>query len=211
MDGHGEKMNKLIITSAILLSVTSVHAAENVQWDKASASFVTAKEGIIDLSGFAFSGSKLLDESIFVQGRIESTSDYVSVDDVNLDIELSRFTAGLGYRHAISNTADVFGLVSYENFEVTASVPVDGLTISVGERISGMSFEFGLRAHLNANIEAGASLKHWRMDLNDGENGTETNLNFYADYHFNDQYSIGLSRSKVSDLTITDIKATVYF
>lgn len=202
------------VVPALVLSVSfPVLAVEGVRWDKASLSYVTADadDESLDLNGFALFGSKLLNENVFVQGRIETIGDNVVVEGISADLDISRFSLGAGYRHGVSPVADVFGVVSYESMESTISSSIEDITVSVSETTNGLSFEFGVRGFVNEQFEMGASIKQWRFDVADGEDGSDSGLHLFADYHFDERYAIGLARSSMEDITFTELKGTMLF
>ena len=208
-------MNKTLLASALLLTTVSAHAVDAPQWDQASLSYVSADLGEgVDLSGLAIAGTKLINENVFLFGRFELTNDNVSVDGDKYRAELSRLSAGAGYRLSVTESTDLFGKASFEHYSTETSVKYNGAKIDVENSYTGFGVEVGVRSFVVENLELGATIGFINMrsdDDEEDENDSDTALNLMADYHFNDKFSLGVAHSKFDDADFTELKGTLSF
>lgn len=204
-------MNKTLLASALLITAASAHAVDAPQWNQLSLSGVSADIDTENLTGLAVAGSKELGESIFFDGRLELTNTILDVNGTDVTFSLSRFNLGLGYRHHATESTDLYGIVAYERYGLTASVPVSGATLTATESISGLSFTAGVRSMTTENIELEGAVSHIRMLNDDDTVTTDNSLTLAAMYHINDKYSIGLRRTSMDDADFTELKGTMSF
>lgn len=196
------KMKKVVLVSALLLSFGSVQAAESPRWDSASISYQSVDVDGDKLTGFAISGSKLLGEDFFVVGSYGNASDDIEIYNSSVEVDFNTLSVGLGYRHSISQTTDVFGVVSYEDMEVEASYQGD----SESDSENGYGLTIGVRSMVSEKVELGGSLKY--VDIADE---TETAFGVSALYNFTDQFSAGVGYSKADDVDTLSISAIYFF
>ena len=195
-------MKKVALVSALLLSFGSVQAAESPRWDSASISYQSVDVDGDKLTGFAISGSKLLGEDFFVVGSYGNASDDIEIYNSSVEVDFNTLSVGLGYRHSISQTTDVFGVVSYEDMEVEASYQGD----SESESENGYGLTIGVRSMVSEKVELSGSLKY--VDIADE---TETAFGVSALYNFTDQFSAGVGYSKADDVDTLSISAIYFF
>lgn len=195
-------MKKLVLASALLLSMGTIQAAESVRWDSASLSYQSVDIDGDKLTGFGISGTKLVSDNLFIVGSYASVSDDIDVFGSKVDVDFNTLSVGLGYRHAISTTTDFFGIVSYQNMEVEASF--QGNFEDVSE--NGYGLEAGLRSLVTAQLELSGSISY--VDIADE---SETGFNVSAMYHFTDQFSAGVGYSKSDDLDSLSLSAIIFF
>ncbi len=89
------KMKKVVLVSALLLSIGSIQAAESVRWDSASLSYQSVDiEG--KLTGFGVSGTKLIGEDFFIAGSYSSVSDDDDFFGSKVELDLNTLSVGLG-------------------------------------------------------------------------------------------------------------------
>jgi opacity protein-like surface antigen len=196
------KMKKVVLVSALLLSMGSIQAAESVRWDSASLSYQSVDVEGDKLTGFGVSGTKLIGEDFFIAGSYSSLSDDVDLFGSKLELDFNTLSVGLGYRHAISNKTDLFGIVSYEDMEVKASFQGE----SDSESENGYSLQAGIRSLVTENIELSGSLSY--VDITDG---SETSFDVSAIYHFTNQFSAGIGYGKSDDLDTLTLSAVLFF
>lgn len=202
LQGMEIKMKKVVLASALLLSTGSIQAAESVRWDSASLSYQSVDLDGDKLTGFGVSGTKLIGEDFFIAGSYSSVSDDVEISGSKVDLDFNTLSVGLGYRHSISNSSDVFGVVSYEDMEVEASY--QGNSKSVSE--NGYGLTIGVRSMLSEKIELSGSLKY--IDIADE---TETAFGVSALYNFTEQFSAGVGYSKADDVDTLSVSAVYFF
>ncbi|WP_067014064.1 porin family protein [Marinomonas spartinae] len=206
-------MKKTLLTTALLASISSAYAADAPQWNQLSIGYVNGTleqsgSSDIDLNGAAISGSILLNDSVFLAGRFESTSGDINISNRNVDVDVRRGEFGLGYRYGVTSTTDVYAKLSGIYYEVEASLG----NISAKEDTNGGQLEAGIRSMITPNVELGASAAYIKYsDVDDGEDDNDKNLNIFAAYHFNDKWSAGLGYSKMDDVHFTELKGTYAF
>jgi hypothetical protein len=196
------KMKKVVLASALLLSLGSAQAAESPRWDSASISYQSVDVDGDKLTGFAVSGSKLLGEDFFIVGSYGNASDDIEIYNSSVEVDFNTLSVGLGYRHSISNSTDVFGVVSYEDMEVETSYQGN----SESESENGYGLTIGVRSMLSEKIELSGSLKY--VDIADE---TETAFGVSALYNFTEQFSAGVGYSKADDVDTLSVSAVYFF
>ncbi len=193
------KMKKVVLVSALLLSLGTAQAAESPRWDRASISYQSVDIDDDDkLTGFAVSGSKLLGEDFFVVGSYGNASD----DIEGIEFDFNTLSVGLGYRYSISQSADLFGVVSYEDMEIEVSYQGNSASISD----NGYGLRVGVRSMLSEKVELSASLQY--VDIADE---TETDFRVSALYSFTEQFSVGVGYSKAGDVDTLSVSAVYFF
>ncbi|WP_297820828.1 porin family protein [uncultured Paraglaciecola sp.] len=195
-------MKKLVLASALLLSVGTIQAAESVRWDSASLSYQSVDLDGDKLTGFGVSGTKLVSDNVFIAGSYASVSDDIDVFGSKVDVDFNTLSIGLGYRHAISTTTDFFGIVSYQDMEVEASFQGN----SEDDSENGYGLQAGLRSLVTAQLELSGSLSY--VDIADE---SETGFNVSAMYHFTDQFSAGVGYGKSDDVDSLSLSAIIFF
>jgi opacity protein-like surface antigen len=196
------KMKKLVLASALLLSMGTIQAAESVRWDSASLSYQSVDLEGEKLTGFGISGTKLVSDNVFIAGSYASVSDDIDVFGSKVGVDFNTLSIGLGYRHAISRTTDFFGIVSYQDMEIEASFQGN----SEDESENGYGLQAGLRSLVTAQLELSGSLSY--VDIADE---SETGFDVSAMYHFTDQFSAGIGYSKSDDVDSISLSATIFF
>ena len=191
-------MKQVVLASALLLSLGTAQAAESPRWNSASISYQSVDIDGDKLTGFAVSGSKLLGEDFFVVGSYGNASD----DIEGIEFDFNTLSVGLGYRYAISQNTDFFGVVSYEDVEVEVSY--QGNSESVSD--NGYGLRVGIRSMLSEKVELSGSLQY--VDIADE---TETAFGISALYNFTEQFSAGVSYSKVDDVDTLSVSAIYFF
>lgn len=93
-----------------------------------------ALAGDVDFDGFQIRGSAAVSESFYLHGGYGN----VTNDEAGVDIDFSEIQIGVGYRHGLSDRADLITELSYIKQEIDfdgfGSVDADGGRISVGVR-----------------------------------------------------------------------------
>tara|TARA_R110002167_G_scaffold365761_1_gene591350 strand:+ start:316 stop:915 length:600 start_codon:yes stop_codon:yes gene_type:complete len=196
------KMKKLVLASALLLSMGTIQAAESVRWDSASLSYQSVDLDGDKLTGFGISGTKLVSDNVFIAGSYASVSDDIDVFGSKVDVDFNTLSIGLGYRHAISSTTDFFGVVSYQDMEVEASFQGN----SEDDSENGYGLQAGLRSLVTAQLELNGSLSY--VEIADE---SETGFNVSAMYHFTDQFSAGVGYGKSDDVDSLSLSAIIFF
>lgn len=201
-------MKKVVLASALLLSIGFVQAAESVRWDSASLSYQSVDIDIFKLTGFGVSGTKLIGEDFFIAGSYSSVSgdndDDKSSSSAAVDLDLNTLSVGLGYRHAISSKIDLFGVFSYQNIE--NKMYIYGRPFGQNGSENGFVLQAGIRSLVSEHIELSGSLSY--VDIADE---SDTGFNVSAMYHFTDQISAGLGYGKSDDANSLSLSAVLFF
>jgi opacity protein-like surface antigen len=192
-------MNKnLLLTSLLLttISISSAAMAKAPSWNNIGLGYINVDIDDTDYepSGFVLSGSHLLNDNVYVHASYQSAEDDLFGDD----LEISTLNLGLGYRHSLNATTDLFGQVSYLNAEAEYS--------GQSEDENGYSLAIGVKSMLIDNLEGGISAT--RVSL-DGE--SETAINVGLSYFINDQFSIGAGYSFADDAKTLAVGVKVHF
>jgi hypothetical protein len=199
------KMKKVLLTSALLLSIGSVQAAETAQaprWDSVSVSYQSVDVENETLTGFGIAGSKLLGESFFITGGLSNASDDIRISNESVEVDLNTLSVGLGYRQPISQNTDVFGVVSYEDMEAEAKY--QGNSVSAGD--NGYGFKVGVRSIVTEQVELGASIQY--IDISED---SDTVFAVSALYNFTERFSAGIGYSKAEDVNTLSVSAYYFF
>lgn len=195
-------MRKIVIASAFLLSISATQAEEAVRWDKASLSYLSADIDGNRFTGYGASGSKLIGESFFIAGSYSAVSDDIGIAGSKADLDVNTFSIGLGYRYAISNSTDFFGVVAYHDKEVKAP----GQVFSVDESYSGYGLQAGVRSLVTDNIELSGSLNYVNLDVE-----SKGGFNVSAMYHFTSVFSAGIGYEQVDNIDSLSLSAVFFF
>lgn len=191
-------MQKVVLSSLLMLAVSSVHAAEGPRWDSVSLTHQTVDVEGDKLKGFGFGGTKELAPNAFITGSYASASDSY----YGIKVEYNTLSAGFGYKKALSATTDFYGVISYEDVEFKASY----LSSSDTGNESGYGLAAGLRSMLTDKFELYGGLKF--VDI--GEE-SETALSVGGLYNFTEKFSAGLGLTKTDDADTLAINAVYYF
>ncbi|NDW22108.1 outer membrane beta-barrel protein [Alteromonas hispanica] len=190
-------MKKLILAAA-LSAISAGSFAAAPAWDFVQGSYVMTDFDDSDFEyepdGFAISASKLVTDRVFVTGDYSQQND----DIFGLEVDLDMLTLGLGYRYALSNQTDLFGIVSYEDIEVS------GVGESDGE--DGYGLTAGARSMVMDNVELRGAVKYI-----DSDSGSDTSIIIGADYFFSPAFAVGVGYEASDDLNTFALNARYNF
>lgn len=193
-----------ILTIAVLAASISTNVlAKSPDWNFIQAGYSQLDiENSNDISpaGLTIGGSKLLGKNIFVVGDYSILSD----DFEGLDVDLTQASLGFGYRHALTSTTDIYGVISYEYIEVESSV--GNANDSLDENSMGLTA--GIRSRLNDQIELDASISYVDFDY-DGDD--EVGFGVTANYFFTQNIAVGVGYSSTGDFDNLGISARYVF
>ncbi len=192
------KMKKMVLGSALLLAMASVQAAESPRWDNVAVSYERIDVDGDTLDGFGFSGTKLLGKNIFVNGSYGN----VSNEFYGVDYTYKTMSLGLGARVAVTDSTDLYGIISYEDVELDASY----YNNSASDGDNGHGMAFGARTMLTDKFELNGGFKF--IEIADE---SETAINVSALYKFTDNVSGGLGITRADDVDSISISAVYYF
>ncbi len=190
-------MKKIALAVALSVASTGAFAAAPA-WDFVQGSYITTDFDESDFEyepdGFAISASKLVTDDVFVTGEYSQQND----DILGIEVDLDMLTLGLGYRYAISNTTDLFGIVSYEKVEISGS--------GESEDEDGYGLTAGARSMVTDNVELRGAIK-----FIDTDRGSDTSFLVGADYFFSPAFAVGVSYETSDDLSTLGLNARYNF
>ncbi len=201
-NGHGDKMKKLLLASALLLSTGVAQATDSVRWDMASVSLQSVEIDGDKMKGYGLAATTLLNENVIIAGHYSTIFDDMMFFGTKLEIELSTMGLGLGYRHAISDKTDFYGIVSYET--IKADVSSGGYSDDASE--SGVGLEVGIRSLMSEQFELIGSLKNVSI-----EDESELSVDVTAMLHMSDSFSIFVGAGKADDATSMNAGVSLFF
>lgn len=140
--------------------------------------------------GFRFNGSYELDRNWIIVGGITAL-------DFNNNIDATTLELGGGYVWHYTDAVDLIGTARLVRIDVDTSF---GDGDDTGFALSG-----GARGYLAPRFEVRGSINHINLDNSD------TYLELAGDYHFNRQFSAGVSLEFAGDLDILTIGARWFF
>jgi len=172
--------------TATFLTSTFALAEQAPKWDFVQATYATTEidgAGELDLAGFGLSGSKLINESLFLAVSYQNISDTY----MGSKLDFNTLMAGIGYRHALSTTTDVYGIASLVNADFDTSFDDDDDT--------GYSLSVGVRSMLTNSFELSGSIAY--VDVFDDD---DVSFAINALYYFNANLSVGASYGIADDV-----------
>jgi len=178
------------VFAASLLASTCALAEQAPKWDFIQASYTTIEideADWIDLSGFGISGSKLINENLFIAASYNNVSDSFH----GFKVDITNLSAGIGYRHGLTATTDFYGIASIIAQDVDTYYDGEG---DDGDDDTGYMLTAGVRSMLTDNFELSGSVAYG--DIFD-ESDTSFALNAF--YHFNANLSVGASYAIADD------------
>jgi len=198
-------MKKNILLSTLLtagLLTTGVAIADTApNWNLVQASYQSIdidEASALDLTGFSFSGSKLLNDNVFVVANYSMLSDSYKGADIDYD----SFSVGAGYRYALNATTDAFAIISYQDITFKASGNNDSGKFSD----NGYGLEAGIRSMATDQVELTGAISYVNID---GE--SETAATATAFYHINTQFAVGVGYTTSSDASGYSLTARYSF
>lgn len=189
------KIKLLTLMTAAFISTSTL--AESPDWNFVEAGYASTDiDGLSEISpaGFSISGSKLLNENVFMAASYSRLSD----DFQGIDFDLDQASAGIGYRYGLTPTTDVYVAASYESIEVSAS------GVSYDE--SGYGLTLGVRSMLTEVFELSGSIGY--VDIADD---SETGFTVAAYYDLTNQVSVGAHYSASADVDTTGVSVRYSF
>lgn len=184
-------MKKSIIAAAFICLAGSVQAEQAPHWDSISLSYNFVDLDGLDLSGPGLSGSKLLNENVFVAASYSHVSDEVQLTNDKVDIDVDTWSIGIGWRHGLSATTDLYGLLSYEEAEAELSTSNFSLNSS-GENLT---LRGGLRSMVTDRVELSGAL-----GVQTDSGSSEAILEVGGRYYLTEQTAIGAGYVRADDV-----------
>jgi opacity protein-like surface antigen len=154
---------------ALLLLPLSAYAAEGLSYSYAEFNYITNEDvdisgvGSDDDDGWNFNASFAIDDTFFVNGSYSDAS-IDSFGGSGVDLDLNNLSIGVGGRNPLSDMLDVYGVLSYEDFEADVSGP--GGSGSLDE--DGFGIAGGLRGKVTDALELNGQVKYTDVGDADG-------------------------------------------
>ncbi len=185
-------MKRTLLLLAVLGLAANAHAEFNYNLVSASYATVEFDDLDVDGDGFGLAGSFEVAESFHVFGAMDTA-------DLDFDVDLTSYSAGLGYHTPISETVDVVARLSYESLEIDTPL---------GEADdNGFGLGVGIRVAASEQIELNGSVTY--IDLGDSGDDTALGLGFL--YNFTDSISAGVQASFDDDVDVYGLTGRIYF
>ncbi|MFT5675424.1 MAG: opacity protein-like surface antigen [Paraglaciecola sp.] len=175
------KIKYLLLVTALSASFSTLAASPN--WDFVELGYASVDiDDISEVSpaGISLGASKLLGENIFLVGSYSKLSD----DYQGVDLDLDQSSLGVGYRYGVTDSTDLYAVVSYEYLKAKASSGGS----SVDEDDSGAGLTAGVRSRLSSSFEVDASIAY--IDIGDD---SETTFGVGVNYYFTEHFAAGVS------------------
>jgi hypothetical protein len=192
----------------VLLLLPFSAYAEGISYSYAELNYIADEDVDFSVSGIGsaddnddgwnFNGSFAIDDTFFLNGSYSDVS-IDNFDSSGIDVDVNTFNLGIGGRNRISDMLDVFGVLSYEDFELDTSA---GDVDEDGFGIAG-----GLRGKLSDAFELNGQIKY--TDISDAD-GWGFKLGalyaFTPNWAFNADYSTSELEGGGADIDYDDIR-----
>jgi len=187
-------MKKMFLAIPLSMAVSMAMAENDINWNYVSLSHHSVNvDGVAELGiddstfdGFGISGSALLSNNFFITGGYTE----LSGDILYFDGDIDTAAIGLGYRHSISNSTDIYGVVSYQH--VNTKIDFGGYSESDSDNATEV--DVGVRSMVSDSIELMGAINYVT-----GYGNSDTGETVSAVYHFNKSLGIGLEYSHFQD------------
>ncbi len=183
-----------------LLAFSATASAEGFSYNYLTLGYGNTDFDVIDADGDGFT----LGGSYAFTNRIHGFIGYDTADLENV-VDLNRLRVGVGYNTGLSDTADMYARLSYEDIDFDlppAAAPLVGDTDD-----SGYGLAVGVRFRATDALELNGGIKH--VDYSDI--GDDTGLEVGGIYNFNDTWSLGLQGEFSDDVSTYSLSGRFYF
>jgi len=198
-------MKKILLGTALLLTVGTANAADSIRWNMAGASYHSMSIDNDDKfkpTGFGVFGTSLITENIFLTGKYASVSDDVEYYNSNFEATASSLEVGVGYRHPIALNTDIFGAVKYAFFKSESSYKGYSRSSDTNAQIA----EIGIRSLVAPSLELQGAIEY-----QSNEDDSDTGFGASALYNFTEQFSGSIGYEKFDDTSGFSVSAIFFF
>lgn len=179
-------MNKLLTTLVLSCAVSSAYAG-NISYNYIEGGIATNDVDGVDNSLF-LNGSYGVTPNVYIIGGFTSTG----IDtNTNIDADISAISIGGGYHKSMAEKTDVYGDISYVDFDLDLSQGSASASVSIGD---GFQTRIGARHQVSDKIEAEANITHLKI-----EDFSDTFVTVTGRYLFTDKVSASLGFSTADD------------
>ncbi len=150
-------MKKLVLSAFAAALLAGTATAD----DKLSYSYIEvgydwiATDGDADFEGPYIEGAIELGEQFYLPLSFTAGEVELQVFGADFDVDVDVWSAGLGYHTPISRQTDLFGEVSYVEFDAD------------GPSADGFDVELGFRSQVSSNLESRLSINYLEIDDDD--------------------------------------------
>jgi opacity protein-like surface antigen len=149
------------LTMAAAVALPMVATAKPLNYNFVELDYLNTDLDGPDGDGFSLKGNFAFTDSFFFTGRYNDSS----VEQGAFDADVQRITAGVGFKHAMSDVSSLFATLTYEDVEVDTNTPVD-------LDDDGFGLGAGIRFAVMENLELNGGLEYLDVgDAIDGEVG----------------------------------------
>lgn len=186
-------MKRSLLFLFVALGLAGTANAE-FNYNLVSASYGTVDFDDLDVDGdgFGLAASFAIAENFHVFGGVDTA-------DLDFDVDLTSWSAGMGYNTPISEKVDVIAQLSYENLEVDTpfgDADDDGFGLGVGLRVAA-----------SEKVELNGSVTY--VDLSDSGDNTALGAGFL--FNFTESISAGVQASFDDDVNVYSVTGRIYF
>ena len=183
------------IVSAVLLVVclAPVASAEfDYTWIGASYGNVDFDDLNVDGDGFGLDGSLGVTESFHLFGAVETA-------DLDFNVDITRFSAGVGYNTPLAEAIDVIAQLSYESLDIDTAIG--------NADDDGFGLGAGFRAELTDLVELNGLISYVDYD----DSGDDTIIDLGLLFNLSDQLALGVNGSFDDDVSTYRLAGRFYF
>ncbi len=178
-------MKKTLLVSAMIMGMGAAQAASPI-WNSAAVSYQNGEFAgtNVDADGFMLDGSFGFAENFFARGGYASYSGDINAGLVVASFDYDNLFADVGYRYALNQSTDVYGLISYRNVsgDLSAADYV-GDALYFSDSNSAFGVGGGIRSMITDQVELGAEAVYYNFD------DADTQFDVHARYFFTDAFS----------------------
>lgn len=177
-----------IFFSFFLVGLMNANAA-SPSWNRVDLAYKSYSYNDMDdfaPSGFNISATYLLISKLFITSQSETVTYQYPAPSKDSQFELSVVTFGVGLKHSIANSTDIWLGAGIASLETETS---DKIFINK-EKSDGFYSEVGIRAMLSRKIELWGRCQRRTIEVLDGENKSNEYFTFGSRYLLNRSVSL---------------------
>jgi len=179
----------------LLLALSAAASAEDFSYDYLYMGYGTTDLDTVNIDGNGYTAGA----SLAFSDRVHGFVDYETAG-LDFDIDLNRWSAGVGYNTSMSDAVSLFARLSYEYVEIDS--PQAGAVDD-----NGYGFAVGARIAVGSKLELNGIAKY--VDYTDG--GEDTSIEVAALYEIVDALALGLSADWSDDISTYTFYGRLYF
>lgn len=182
-------MRFLQVGSGVLsVILASASFADDLSYSYIGAGYQMVEVLDNDFDGYTIGGSAALNESLFViasYAGLSSKDEFITIYGAD-ELELTQFSAGLGFHTPINTNTDFVSSLSYVSSETEI--------VNISEDSNGIVMRAGFRSKPTNKIELGASIDYAKIE-DESDVGFSTGVQLFVV----DSTSLGVTYSTAED------------